>query len=824
MHVRALKSMVPGLQTRRVGGRESLAFTPDMIPMLSALGVPVADAQIALDKWLADAAEIGASAWSGLEKYRVHFAEKLRPYQKEMVQFLALRSYAINADPMRCLAGDTMLRVYSIGHDDMRGGGREGERFGFDAQEVIGVPSPHNRMTSQLISIETLFRKRFALAESVRQLYLPSFSCEGEGAGEASGMRFAPTLNSLWAVHRNGRMACFKVSASVCASVGAGSGSGSGVSPMTLVCTANHRILTPTGMKRLSELRVGDAVCLGRELGEVGVVTITSIAPAGMRETYDLTMESPLNNYSTASGFIVANSGKTPTTLAAATLVGAEKVLVACPSIAKLVWATEIVKWLGESSLLLYGRAGDEAREFCATCNGTGRVDEQTGAPTDSMGAPTRCPDCRAKNGQSLGARIVSSEGDAVADALARHRFIIVNYDILIPQVVRSDAGVRSERKDLPGWVEKIRAASPGLIIADEAHLLRGRSKRERAGESRRDRLLALSRGVPRFWALTGTPIYGRVADLWALLDVITDGLFGRPFFDFDVQWAGGHKGEYGWVNDGCTNAESLMRRLDFFMLKRDRRDILPHLPPKTRQVIRIDAGKESFAMPKRHGSGHGSGQGGGRGVGGLHSALRVTASLKEKHVTEAVLDECAEGAKVVVYSYLRASVESLAKAVGDAGRDDVRLRSRNFQVWCVSGDTPVEARFKQAQTFREWSGSGVFVATIDSVPVAISLKGAQSVHFADLTFDPASLLQAEDRPYEVGTPGLAIVYYVVEKSIDEHVVELVLKKMSTLENVARESTAGDFKGAFNGHAMSAEEMAEDVWARMEAAALGGAA
>jgi hypothetical protein len=656
-------------------------------------------------------------------------------------------------------------------------------------------------MTSQLISIETLFRKRYALAESVRQLYLPSFSCDADEArdGEGTGVHFTPTLNRLWAVHRNGRMPCFKVCA------------GSGSSSRSLVCTGDHRILTPTGMKRLSQLSVGDTVCAGQELGEVGVATITSITPVGVRETFDLTMESPLNNYSTASGFIVANSGKTPTTIAAATLVGAEKVLVACPSIAKLVWATEIVKWLGESSLLLYGRAGDEAREFCATCNGTGRVDA------------TRCADCRAKNGQSLGARIVSSDGDAVAEALARHRFIIVNYDILIPQVVRSDAGVRSEREDLPGWVEKIRAASPSLIIADEAHLLRGRSKRERAGESRRDRLLALSRGVPRFWALTGTPIYGRVADLWALLDVITDGLFGRPFFDFDVRWAGGHKGEYGWVNDGCTDAESLMRRLDFFMLKRDRRDILPHLPPKTRQVIRIDAGKESFAMPRR-GAGGGAGGGVKRGVGGLHSALRVTASLKEKHVTEAVLDECAEGAKVVVYSYLRASVESLAKAIGDAGRDDVRLRSRNFQVWCVSGDTPVEARFKQAQTFREWTGSGVFVATIDSVPVAISLKGAQSVHFADLTFDPASLLQAEDRPYEVGTPGLAIVYYVVEKSIDEHVVELVLKKMSTLENVARESTAGDFKGAFNGQTMSAEEMADDIWARMEAAALGGAA
>ena len=134
-----------------------------------------------------------------------------------------------------------------------------------------------------------------------------------------------------------------------------------------------------------------------------------------------------------------------------------------------------------------------------------------------------------------------------------------------------------------------------------------------------------------------------------------------------------------------------------------------------------------------------------------------------------------------------------------------------------MSGDTPVEARFKQAQAFREWTGAGVFVATINSVPVAISLKGAQSVHFADLTWDPADLLQAEDRPYEVGTSGLSIIYYVVEKTVDEHVVGLVLPKMEVLSNVMNESAADNIRNAFNG--VDPEAMAEEIWQRMVAAA-----
>lgn len=773
---RAFRDAMPGAVSHWSGA----AFSIDMVPTLSALGLDMA----AVSSRVVEPIET-----TGMDEYRRHFAEKLRPYQKEMLSFLAHRAFAVNADPMRCLSGDTRVRVWSVSGEG--GDSRSGS--------IVGVPAPQQCVTSQVLSLETLFRKRFSLAQSVRQLHLPSAVADEAG--------FSVQLNRLWAVHRNGRLPCFELRVSWPAVSGAVSGGSSKAAstpanaPTTapvLTCTADHRILTPSGMKRLAQLRVGDEVCVGQELGPVNVTTVASITPVGLRETYDLTMESPLNNYLTADGFIVANSGKTPTTLAAATLVGAEKVLVVCPSIAKLVWATEIVKWLGASSLLLYGRAGDAAREFCATCAGSGVKDG------------LRCPDCRARNGQSLGSRLIGADG--VEEALKRHRFIIANYDILIPQSIRSAAGVKSEREDLPGWSAALCVTKPSLVIADEAHLLRGRGARDRRGQSRRERLALVAQDVPRFWALTGTPIYGRVADLWALLDLITQGLFGNQW-QFDAHFCEGHRGEYGWENSGSSNVEELKSRLDCFMLKRNRAQILPHLPPKTRQVIRIDPEKASFARVK-----------GKHGTGGIHAALRITAKVKEPFVAEAAVEECAEGAKVVVYSYLRQSCEALAAAIVKLAESDVRLRVRNFRLWCVSGDTPVEARFKQAQAFREWEGAGVFVATIDSVPVAISLKGAQSVHFADVTFDPASLLQAEDRPYEVGTNGLAIVYYVVERSIDEHVTGLVVEKMRALEDVARESAAGDFRGAFNSKkALSEEEMADEIWSRMEAASEGAA-
>lgn len=489
-------------------------------------------------------------------------------------------------------------------------------------------------------------------------------------------------------------------------------------------------------------------------------------------------------------------SGKTITTLAAATLAGCRSILVMAPAIAKLVWATEIAKWTGEASLMLAGRGADEAYGYCIQCKGSGRI------------ADEKCQQCKAKNGQSYGYRIFRT-AEEVRSQLSAYRYVIGNYDILTAQNKHDASGKREQVADLPGWADTLRQQPFDLAILDEAHILRGRSSMERRGESRRDRLVKALAGVPRVWGLTGTPIYGRVADLWAMLDVITDGLFGRPFFDFDVRYAGGAKGEYGWVADGCTNEDELKSRLDSFMLKRDRSQIMSDLPAKVRQVVKIDSGKASFAKPKES-----------RTAGGLHGALRATAAIKESRVVESVTQEMAEGAKVVVFAYLKESCASLGKAIAEECQTGVMapaLRARNTRVWTVSGETPVDTRFKMAEAFRNWSGSGAFVATIGSVPVAISLKGAQSVHFADLDFSPAAVLQAEDRPYEVGTNGLTIVYYVVENSVDEHVVEMLMGKMHTLENVVNEQTAGSFRSAFAGQ--SPEELAEEVWQRMVGAA-----
>lgn len=100
------------------------------------------------------------------------------------------------------------------------------------------------------------------------------------------------------------------------------------------------------------------------------IVSLEEVAPV---EMFDLSMADPYNNF-VANEFVVHNSGKSLTCITSAKLVGAKRVLILTPNIAKWNWPKEIFAWTGESTLILEGRSGREAREWCIACRGTGNA------------------------------------------------------------------------------------------------------------------------------------------------------------------------------------------------------------------------------------------------------------------------------------------------------------------------------------------------------------------------------------------------------------------------------------------------------------------
>jgi SWI/SNF-related matrix-associated actin-dependent regulator 1 of chromatin subfamily A len=172
---------------------------------------------------------------------------------------------------------------------------------------------------------------------------------------------------------------------------------------------------------------------------------------------------------------------------------------------------------------------------------------------------------------------------------------------------------------------------------------------------------------------------------------------------------------------------------------------------------------------------------------------LSETFEAKRDAVIESVIAEMADGAKVIVFTLLRASTEKFAKAIDivmNGRKHGAQMRAQAAKLYTAHGAQSDKVRFELARKFREHNGAAVFVATIDALQVAVNLAGATSVHFIDLHWSPSALCQAEDRAYDVDTKGVTVIYYIVKDSVDEAVQQVVLPKLQTVDRMTNEEGA----------------------------------
>jgi SWI/SNF-related matrix-associated actin-dependent regulator 1 of chromatin subfamily A len=337
-------------------------------------------------------------------------------------------------------------------------------------------------------------------------------------------------------------------------------------------------------------------------------------------------------------------------------------------------------------------------------------------------------------------------------------RYIIANYDILKGARRRDAAGVMHEAPDLPGWGSTL-AGRFLIVIGDEAHMLRGRSSQ------RSTAIRAVCRGAVVVWLLTGTPVPNHIRDLWAQIDLMSGGLHGK-YWDWAKVYCAAKQGKYGWDDTGSDRLDELSARLSFFMLGRSKETVGLQLPEKRREVFRVDV---ETTAPTVHDAAEALAK-----QRAVSRALRVTARAKRSAVVAQAVEALQAKQKVIVFTYHRDQADAIAKAI----KDDAEC-----PVACVHGDLSPDGRDAQAQVFREIPAPAAFVATIDSIGLAISLVGADLVIFGDLVWEPHKLLQAEARAHRHGSTNRVLVRYMVATgTIDEVIAERVVEKLATIE------------------------------------------
>ncbi len=348
------------------------------------------------------------------------------------------------------------------------------------------------------------------------------------------------------------------------------------------------------------------------------------------------------------------------------------------------------------------------------------------------------------------------------------------------PEAIQDDADVVVIHYDIiHAWVDALLEwGRKGFTIAfDEAHvLLNPTSRRSKACK-------ALAEAARGRMALTGTPPVDRVRDLFGIVETISPGRFG-DFYPFGIRYCDGQKidvpGPDGtlktvWSFDGKSNVKELRKRLEWFCLRRTKREVLKELPALQRQIIDVEVpARNRISMNARL-------------VGDrrrMRMALDSAADGKFKSVLELIRGHLEAGQRVVVGTYRRAVCEKIAATL-------LEIAPTEF----IHGGVALPRRSKIIDKLRKVEGPCCLVANIDCASTGIDLTFASIVVLAELVWEPRDLVQFEARTHRFGQEESVLVQYIIARGTgDELILQAVINKLDNFLDLVETDTGDGLK------------------------------
>ena len=323
---------------------------------------------------------------------------------------------------------------------------------------------------------------------------------------------------------------------------------------------------------------------------------------------------------------------------------------------------------------------------------------------------------------------------------------VIINYDVLTKHA------------------KALQSRTWGMVVMDEVHKIKNpKAKRT---------VVAVSIKAKRKLALTGTPITNRPIELQPIAGYLDYDSFGN-FFNYARKYAGAYKSRFGWDFSGSSNLDELQRRLrQSFMIRRKKEEVLKDLPAKVRQVIVLpskayggELTKEFDAMADAVSDTTYDDVSFEQMSGVRHEMALAKVDDVIDHLTD--IDH-----QVVLMAHHKDVVEGIKLGLEAVGKTVVTL----------TGDCNQAHRQHSVDTFQA-GDADVFIGTIGAAGVGITLTAASHVVFAELSWVPGDVSQAEDRCHRIGQQDSVLIQHlVVDGSLDARMAEVLVQKQKVLD------------------------------------------
>ncbi|USM11544.1 RNA polymerase-associated protein [Citromicrobium phage vB_CbaS-RXM] len=399
------------------------------------------------------------------------------------------------------------------------------------------------------------------------------------------------------------------------------------------------------------------------------------------------------------------------------------------------------------------------------------------------------------------------AEGDKVPDT----DFVIINYDIADRNY---DALIREE------W---------GIIVCDESQIMSNpKAKRvmailgKRFGKKFQKRPLQAWKWV----FLSGTPITKQPIQLWPIIQHCDPDGLGKDWETFVYRYCDAYNGAFGLVTDGGSNLSELNEKLRLaFMVRRLKKHVLKHLPPKKRTVVLLpEEGLSNLIQTERDAFAH-----------ALAALEDMNEEIEKSDITrlddldpDFILDQMAtifDGSfdqvgehldagdllpEFTAYSEARKElglaklpmVMRIVERLVDEGYKVLvfaihkEVIARMYEAWpnsarIVGGMTAKKVE-KEKVRFQGWDDEGIdpdplcdrILLNIKAGGVGHTLTKGTKIVKAELWAVPGDVEQCEDRAHRIGQDEeVEVIYPVVQGTMDARTIESMIHRLEMIES-----------------------------------------
>lgn len=327
--------------------------------------------------------------------------------------------------------------------------------------------------------------------------------------------------------------------------------------------------------------------------------------------------------------------------------------------------------------------------------------------------------------------------------------------------------------------LEEIKEIAWDVIIADEATTL----SNPKAKTTEAIKKLKAKHKV----ALTGTPLNNTPEDVWSIMDWVQPGLLGNNF-QFMQEYT--VKDEYGGVG-GYKNLARLREKLDPYMIRRLKQDVLHELPPKLFENIYVDFSPQErrvyTAVQKA-----------------IKEELRALGIRNSKYLTEARvkmtrLKQLTNTCELITGENRSSKLDALKEVLQFALAGDekaiiftqfremalILMRElAEYNPLLIAGGVSEEQRTANRHAFNNDDVHRLLIMT-SAGDMGLNLQRATSVVHYDLPWSVSKLEQREDRAHRHGQKKNVTIYkMIVNDSIDEYILKRVFKKKDVADTI----------------------------------------